>query len=126
VQLHRALPQIRARGAELHLVGNGNRHFAQAFREQFGITSPMWIDPERKTYAALRMKRGVVATLLSSWSNRKRAMKGGFRQGLVRGDAWQLGGVLVVLPGGRVTYEYLSEAAGDHPAVDQVLAALPG
>ena len=46
----------------------------------------------------------------------------GFRQGKVRGDPWQQGGVLVVLPGGRVVYRYLSSAAGDHPAPAAVVA----
>jgi hypothetical protein len=124
VQLHRALPQIRAGGAELHLVGNGNQRFGQAFRDEFAITSPIWIDTSRETYKALGMKRGVASTLLASFRNRARAAKSGFRQGWVKGDAWQLGGVLVVRPGGGVAYRYLSDAAGDHPPVDELLAAL--
>jgi hypothetical protein len=124
VQLHRALPQIRAGGAELHLVGNGNLRFGQAFRDEFAITSPVWIDTARETYKALGMKRGVASTLLASFRNRARAAKSGFRQGWVKGDAWQLGGVLVVRPGGEVAYRYLSDAAGDHPPVEELLAAL--
>jgi hypothetical protein len=124
VQLHRALPQIRAAGAELHLVGNGNRRFGQAFRDEYGIISPIWIDTARETYQALGMKRGVMATLFASFRNRGRAAKSGFRQGLVKGDPWQLGGVLVVRPGGEVAYRYLSDAAGDHPPVADVLGAV--
>jgi hypothetical protein len=37
-----------------------------------------------------------------------------------------MGGVLVVMQGGRVVYRYLSRAAGDHPPLTEVLAALPG
>jgi hypothetical protein len=42
----------------------------------------------------------------------------------VQGDAWQLGGVLVVRKGGEVAYRHLSAEAGDHPPVADVLAAL--
>ena len=41
-------------------------------------------------------------------------------------DAMQLGGVYVVGRSGEVLYRYASEAAGDHPPVEAMLAALPG
>jgi hypothetical protein len=127
VQLHRELQRIRERGAELVFIGNGNRHFAAGFKNDHGITAPIYVDTKRESYRALGMKRSFFATLgnAQSWRNMGRALKSGFRQGLTRGDAWQLGGVLVVLPGGDVAYRYLSTAAGDHPAVEDVIAALP-
>jgi AhpC/TSA antioxidant enzyme len=127
VQLHRELPAIRALGAELVLIGNGNRRFAEAFKHDLGITAPLYVDTKRLAYRALEMKRGVLRTLgsLETWKSLGRALKGGFRQKGVQGDAWQLGGVLVVLPGGSVAYRYLSESAGDHPAVADILRALP-
>jgi AhpC/TSA antioxidant enzyme len=127
VQVHHDLSRFRARGAELHLVGNGSRHFAQAFREELDITCPLYVDTKLEAYRALEMKRGLASTLgsLATWKNTARAMKAGFRQSMTRGDAWQLGGVLVVLPGGIVTFRHLSEAAGDHPPVEKLLEALP-
>ena len=126
VQLHRELPEIRRRGAELIFIGNGNRHFAEGFRIDSGIQSPLYVDTKRGSYRALGMKRGFGVTLASpaAWRNMARALKRGFRQGLTRGDAWQLGGVLVVAPGRRVAYRHLSEQAGDHPPVAEVLTAL--
>jgi AhpC/TSA antioxidant enzyme len=109
-------------------VGNGNRHFAQAFKDEREITCPLYVDTKLEAYRALEMKRGLASTLgsLKTWKNTIRAMKGGFRQGMTRGDAWQLGGVLVVLPGGVIAYRHLSEAAGDHPPLEKALQALPG
>jgi hypothetical protein len=126
--VHRELPRIREAGATLAFVGNGDRRFARAFRADFGIEAPVYVDAERRTYEAVGMKRGVGAAVgsLSTLKNAARALKGGFRQGPVQGDAWQLGGVLVVRPGGVVTYRYLSDAAGDHPPMEDVLAALHG
>src|SRR5207248_510961 len=40
------------------------------------------------------------------------------------GDAWQQGGALVVQPGGKVTFRYVSLGPGDHPGPTTLLAAL--
>src|SRR5262249_15400466 len=36
-------------------------------------------------------------------------------QTTVEGDAKQIGGAMVILPSGEVTYRYQSQFAGDHP-----------
>ena len=126
VQLHRESATIGKKGARLVFIGNGNRHFASAFKEEFGITEPVYVDTKRESYRAFEMKRGVIDTIASpsAWKNMGRALGSGFRQGMVKGDAWQLGGVLVVRPGGAIAYRYLSNDAGDHPDPAEVLAAL--
>ena len=43
---------------------------------------------------------------------------------LLAGDAWQQGGALVVQPGGKVTFRYVSLGPGDHPRPAALLAAL--
>jgi len=126
VQLHREEPRLREAGGRLVFVGNGSRSFARAFREEFAIGVPVLVDVERRAYEAFGMKRGVAAAVgsLRAVANAARAVRAGFRQGAVQGDAWQLGGVLVVRPGGAVAYRYLSTAAGDHPPVREIVAAL--
>ena len=127
VQLHRVRDEIHDRGAELVIVGNGAPHFASAFREDLGITTPLYTDPTLETYRLLELKRGVKDTVLSPkiWLNAARALSDGFRQGRVQGDAWQLGGVLVVRPDATVAYRHASARAGDHPPLADVLGALP-
>jgi hypothetical protein len=127
VQLHREKEAIEARGARLIFIGVGNRHFAQGFIAELGLTAPLYVDTARNSYRALGMKRGIIATILSpaTWRNRGRARGSGFRMNGIKGDPWQLGGVLVVSPGGRITYRYLSQASGDHPPVADLLASLP-
>ena len=143
-QLRDEIHHIHAHGAELVVIGNGSRHFASAFREALKLDSPLYVDTSRASYRALGMRRGIARTLGSwrTWLNLARALLKGARQKrlqmIVRwwrqsvpvlipgehGDAWQLGGVLLVLPDGRIAYQYLSAIGGDHPPVYEVMAAL--
>ena len=125
VQVHRAGDHIREKGADLAFVGNGGRPYAQAFREQFGITEPVYVDTKRHSYRALSFERGLLHLVgARSAAHAWRALRGGFRQGITRGDALQLGGVVVVRPDGTMPYRYASAVPGDHPPVDEVLRAL--
>jgi hypothetical protein len=126
VQLHRHRDEIHGRGAELITVGNGAPHFARAFQEDQGITTPMYVDPSRATYRALGMRRSRIVDLITGRTllHAIRAMRAGFRQGTTQGDAFQLGGVLVVKPDGEVLMRYLGNEAGDHPPEADVLATL--
>jgi NAD(P)-dependent dehydrogenase (short-subunit alcohol dehydrogenase family) len=116
---------FRARGAELAIVGNGAPNFATAFREDFDLDCPLLVDPELRAYRAAGMRRGRVELLSPRLPlNALRALRSGSRQTGVQGDPWQLGGVFVIRPGGELTYRYLSREAGDHPPIEQILAAL--
>lgn len=125
VQLHRERDAIRKKKAELVFVGNGNRHFAKGFKEQFGIEAPLYVDPKLGSYAAFELRRSLVDLVNPRvLAMGVRALRGGARQGLMQGDGIQLGGVLVVRKGGEIAYRYPSAVAGDHPPVAEVLAAL--
>jgi dehydrogenase/reductase SDR family member 12 len=119
---------IRGRGAEVVVVGNGAPLFAAAFREDMRLDCAVLVDPELRAYRAAGLRRGRVEVLspllpLHAW----RALRSGHRQVGVQGDPWQLGGVLVIRPGGALAYRHASREAGDHPPVDAILAALaPG
>jgi NAD(P)-dependent dehydrogenase (short-subunit alcohol dehydrogenase family) len=119
------IEDIRARGAELVIVGNGAANFAAAFREDFELDCPILVDPELRAYRAAGLRRGRVELLSPRLPlNALRALRSGSRQTGVEGDPWQLGGVFVIRPGGDLTYRYVSGEAGDHPPIDEILAAL--
>lgn len=126
MQVHRARLEIRERGAELAIVGNGAPSFARAFREDLGLDVPLYTDPSLETYRALAFHRGLLRTALSprTWAHAARALAGGFLQGRTQGDPLQLGGVVVVRPDGTVAYRFASAEAGDHPPIAGILAAL--
>jgi len=117
--------EIRSRGAELAIVGNGAQHFAAAFREDQKLDCPILIDTELCAYRAAGLRRGRVELLSPRLPrNALRALRAGYRQTSVQGDPWQLGGVFVIRPGGELAYRYVSREAGDHPPVDTILEAL--
>jgi dehydrogenase/reductase SDR family protein 12 len=126
-QLRDQLPEIRAAGAELAIIGNGSAQFARAFREDLALPDDLalFVDPELRSYRAAGMRRGR-SELLSPRlaTNALRALRGGFRQGAVQGDPFQLGGVLVIRPDGALTFRHVSREAGDHASLAAVLAAL--
>lgn len=119
------LPEIRRRGAELVVVGNGTRLFAEGFREELGIDFPLLVDPQLRSYRAAGLRRGRVE-ILSPWLplHAVRAFWNGYRQQGVQGDPWQLGGVFVLRAGGELVYQHRSREAGDHASAPDVLAAL--
>jgi NAD(P)-dependent dehydrogenase (short-subunit alcohol dehydrogenase family) len=123
--LRDASEAIRARGAELVIVGNGTPYFAKAFREDFGLEGPLLVDPELRAYRAAGLRRGRIEILSPRVPlNALRALRSGARQRAVEGDPWQLGGVFVIRPGGELAYRYVSREAGDHAPVPDVIAAL--
>lgn len=117
--------EIRARGAALYAIGNGTVPFARAFREEMPASFPLFTDPSRQSYRAFGMRRRAVDFLKPSvLFGGHRAIRAGFHQTAVRGDALQNGGVVIVGTDGRVLYRHVESAAGDLADLDDVLAAL--
>ena len=124
-QLRGAHDEIRRRGAELIVIGNGPPFFAEAFKKDLAFEGPMYTDPSLETYRAAEMKRSVGRTLsLASAKKAIGALKGGFMQTRTRGDPWQLGGVVVINRDGEVTYRQASDHPGDHAPVEELLRAV--
>lgn len=115
-------------GANLAVIGNGWPAMAKSWATHVGFPPSVSIltDPSRKAYDLAGMKRSAVLTLLNPKSVVRwaRANLHGFRQGKTAGDAWQQGGAMVVLPGDKVSYRYVSLGPGDHPRPETLLAAL--
>ena len=107
-------------------VGLGDRRYAAAFREETGITFPLFVDEDRLAYEALGLGSATLAHLLrrDNARARKRAKAGGFRQGKLGEHVFQLGGSLVVGPGNQDLYVHISETFGDNAPTEELLEAL--
>lgn len=125
MQLHRKIDDIRAAGAELHVIGNGSVQFMAGFRDQTGWDGPLYTDPSLLAFAAAGLQRGVMRTLdPRSMVRVVKALAGGRRQGGVQGDAWQQGGVVIVDPGGEVRWHQVSARSGDNATADEIIDGL--
>jgi hypothetical protein len=123
--LSQALASIHRSGAELVIVGCGEPEHAADFCKTQNISSPVFVDPEQKAYRAAGLKRGIWCSIKpKAWVNSLRAYRAGMRQGATQGDPFQQGGVFVLRPGNVTAYSYVSQAAGDHPPVQEVIAAV--
>jgi hypothetical protein len=125
-QLRHEEGNARALGGALVVVGSGSPRQARRFQEDVGWEGAVLSNPDLGAFAAAGMKRSLVSTLLRPkvLGHALRAFRSGARQAHTQGDSWQLGGVLVLRPGGEVVWRYTSAEAGDHPPVAEVLAAL--
>lgn len=120
------LDEIRGKGAELVIVGNGTPFQARAFRDERQLAVPVLVDPGLRAYKAAGLKRGVMATIgPASMVRAVGSFLGGNRQGSTQGDPWQQGGAFVIAPPGEVRYAYVSSGSGDHPPPAELIGALP-
>jgi len=125
VQLHHEIGAIHAAGGELVVIGSGTPNFVAGFRETTKYDGPLYVDPQLLSYQAAGLKRGLLRTLNPlTIAMGVRAISRGNFQGRTQGDAYQQGGVLVVMPPGRIVYEHVSDVAGDNAPAREVVAAL--
>ena len=125
MQLHREGDKIRAAGADIVLIGNGEPHYIAGFRKETGYPDPVYTDPSRLSYELAEMKRGILRTVNPMpLFFAVRAMARGQMQTSVKGDKTQQGGVLVVLPGGKVIFHHSDAVPGDLAKVKDIVAAL--
>jgi hypothetical protein len=122
------VPAVRKAGADLVVVGSGWPAAAQHFREQLGMSDVTVVcDKDLASYRLAGFRRSVWSILdVRALVAGVRALFRGFFQGRTQGDALQVGGVLLVEPGGNVRYRYASRFAGDHPRPAKVVARLTG
>ena len=124
-ELRTALPRLHRCGAELVIVGCGHPEHGVDFCRTQGVTTPVFVDPQKKAYEAAGLKRGIWSSIQPrAWVSSLRAWRAGMRQGPTQGDPWQQGGVFVLRPGNVTAYAHVSGAAGDHPPIDEVIAAV--
>ena len=112
-------------GAQLAIIGNGRVKDLKKFRQQTGYQGILLTDPSRESYNFLKFKSGLTDIIgVKSFTQSFSALRAGFMPGALQGHALQLGGAIVVAPDGNIRYFFKSSAAGDHPPVEALLAAV--
>jgi hypothetical protein len=125
-QLRPRVGEIEEAGAGIVAIGNGSVAHLGAFIDAEAPGFPAYTDPSLQVYELAQLSRGIGATLAPAAGVRAlAAMARGHRQGAgIKGDALQQGGVLLVLPGGKVAWRHASRHSGDHPDAGTVVTAV--
>jgi peroxiredoxin len=126
MQLHRDRSKFEAAGVRLAVIGQGTPRQAQHFRDSQELDLPIYVDEGRDSYKAAGTKVATVTELLGPRVVAKGAAvsaRDKVVQGRIVGHPAELGGVMIVKPGGEIAYVHLAGDAGDNPANDEVLSA---
>lgn len=115
-------------GATLAAIGLGDLRYARLFRDETGITFPLFVDSERIAYKAAELKSGNLFHVFFG-TNRKarvRAKADGFRQHRLGMDPFQLGASFIFGPGNRDLFVHLNRTFGDDADPKALLSVLVG
>ncbi|MDQ6692527.1 MAG: AhpC/TSA family protein [Candidatus Dormibacteraeota bacterium] len=117
--------EIERAGARLVFVGNGSPKFAASFADREVPGCLVLTNPSLDVYRALNLKRGVLATLgPKSILAGAAATLRGRTQTAVQGDPWQQGGLVLMMPDGRLPFIQRNQSAGDRPDLRGALESL--
>ena len=114
-------------GAPLILIGQGTPGNAAAFRRDFDLDIDLLADTDRLAYKAAGTKVGGFRELVGPTMVVRglgRALRSKVVQGKTVGHPAQLGGLMLVTPGGEVPWAHLSTDASDYPPSDEVVEAI--
>ena len=121
--------ELEAKRANVAAIGMGLTAMAADFKEKQSIPFALLVDRRRETHRALELRRGNLLDVAGP----KQVVRGvkSFLTGNTQGrpapkqDVLQLGGALVVAPGGDVLYRHVASGSEDNAPVDELLRALP-
>lgn len=109
------------------LIGQLTPRHAAHFRRRREISLPVLADERRESYRAAGAKVATVNELIGPKVVAKGtalAARTGLRQGKTVGHPAQLGGAMVITPGGTVAWSHMSEDAGDNATPEEIVAAV--
>jgi len=126
MQLRDRYGEFQNKGAGVVAIGMGWPKMAAGFKQEFKIPFALLVDQTKDSYIALSIRRGSLMNVLGPkvWVPWMKSMVRGTGQALSKVDQLQLGGSLVVAPGGTVLFQHSARTAADTARIDDLLAAL--
>ena len=113
------------KGVTLVVIGNGQSVDLEPFQKATGYHGVLLTDPERRAYQLLNFNDSITDLIgLKSFAAGFSALRSGHKPGAMKGSPMQLGGAVIITPDKKVVYYYQSGFAGDHPLVEDLLAAV--
>jgi uncharacterized protein YigA (DUF484 family) len=127
--LDRAREQFEAAGVRLVLIGQATPRQAAHFRRRLGLSLAVLADEQRVSYRAAGARMAGVGELVGPKVLAKgiaTAVRSRQLQGRTVGHPAQLGGAMVVLPGGRVAWRRMAADARDNAEPEEILRFAQG
>ena len=131
-QLGQLKPELAEKGLSLAVVTQGKPEETKAFCGERIPEVTCLSDPERKAYRAYGLGRGKLRQTVLSWrvmrSNSRLAKSKGWKPDLPPEgqDAFQMSGLFIIGPDGRIRLPYYYEDIADHPPVELLLEGVMG
>ena len=125
--MDRARDRFEAAGVKLVLIGQLTPRQAGHFRRTQKLELPVLADKDRASYTAAGAKVATFSELLGPKVVAKgllTARQTGQRQGRTLGHPAQLGGSLLIAPGGEVVWSHMADDASDNASPEEILAAV--
>jgi len=125
-QLRQTKSRFDEYGAQVLIVGSGNRKQAETFRRAYAPEFVVVGDSKRRLYQAYQLKR----TSLFQMASPSLFLKGvktvvrGHGLGSPQGDVFQLPGVFIIDTKGMVRYSHYGRDPADRPDPEALLSAL--
>lgn len=117
--MHREKEEFEKLGVQAVVIGHSSVGYARAFVDDTKLGLRVFVDEKRVVYRALGFKRSLLAFVTPPVFKRAaEARKEGFATTGIKGDVFQLGGIVLRRPGGTMPYRYESQFAGDHPSIE--------
>ena len=114
-------------GAPLYVIGQGTPSDGAQFLRDYELALDLFVDTDRRAYKAAGTKVATLSELVGPTMvarGLKRSRESGVFQGRIIGHAAQLGGMMLITPGGDVAWAHLSDDASDYPPNDEVFLAI--
>jgi prostamide/prostaglandin F2alpha synthase len=124
--LDRARDEFEAAGVNLVLIGQLTPRHAAHFRRRQDIELTVLADNDRGSYKAAGAKMATFSELLGPKVVAKGILttaRTGARQGRTLGHPAQLGGAMVISPGGEVVWSHMAQDASDNASPEEILSA---
>ena len=118
--------EIRSLGADVVAIGLGRPDMAAYFRDEFDIPFRLFVDPEKRSYKLLKMRRsgwsGVIGP--SVWLPGAASILKGRGIAKPKQDPMQLGGAVMIDTSGETVFVHRADDSTDNVPVEELLDAL--
>lgn len=117
---------LESKGVKIYFIGNGTPYFMRGFKEHFNLQeAKIFTDPSLKSFDAAGFKRGFWIDPGNMHTRPEFITQAIFHtlKKTGSGNVWQLGGILAIQAGGKITYQYTSQTMDDHPPNKDIVVA---